>query len=70
MDDRRFIMTLDRNDIKNILEVMDREATRLDKRMKVMAKDSNSSYEEYENTVDSLNCIKKVIEKIKKEYII
>tara|TARA_Y100001938_G_C7921738_1_gene344840 strand:+ start:83 stop:274 length:192 start_codon:yes stop_codon:yes gene_type:complete len=63
-------MTLDRNDIKFILEVMNKESVRLDKRMKVMAKESDSSYEEYENTVDSLNCVKKVIEKIKKEYII
>ena len=49
---------------------MNKESVRLDKRMKVMAKESDSSYEEYENTVDSLNCVKKVIEKIKKEYII
>ena len=62
-------MSLSRNDFEYILELMNKETIRLDNRMKRMM-ESDSSYNEYKETVDNLNCVKKLVEKIKKEYII
>tara|TARA_Y100001963_G_C6546812_1_gene338041 strand:- start:214 stop:402 length:189 start_codon:yes stop_codon:yes gene_type:complete len=62
-------MSLTRNEMTEVVSILENECRRLDSRMKKLMM-SDSSIDEYKGVVNNLNRVKKLVEKIKKENII
>ena len=62
-------MSLTRNEMTEVVSILENECHRLDSRMKKLMM-SDSSIDEYKGVVNNLNRVKKLVEKIKKENII